>query len=220
MKEILSFLEDLKKNNDRDWFNTHKKQYKESRSLFLKELQQIINKLQFNDPRIAGLEAKDAMFRIYRDIRFSNDKTPYKTHFSGYIAKGGRKSRDAGYYVHVGNDEIFLGAGVYSPEKDELRAIRQEILYQPETFRKIVSENQKEGFNLMERDKLKTGPKDFPRDTPHADLLKYKHFMLSSTLDRAVLLNGNFAQEVAERFSKLVPFTKYLNTAMEFKGNE
>jgi uncharacterized protein (TIGR02453 family) len=160
------------------------------------------------------------MFRIFRDIRFSSDKTPYKTHFSAYIAKWGRKSNEAGYYVQLSNEGCFIGGGVYSPQKEELNVIRQEILYQADTFTTIIDNKVLEGFRLYAEDKLKTGPKGFPKDSPHIELLKNKHFFLSLDIPEIEVLSGNFSAIVSSHLEQLLPFTDYLNTAMEFKSNE
>ena len=220
MKEILQYLSDLEQNNNRDWFHANKKQYEQARRAYLELVQNIIGLLQFDDPRLSGLEAKDAMFRIFRDIRFSNDKTPYKTHFGAYMARGGRKSREAGYYLHVGNNEMFLAAGVHSPQKEDLHAIRQEILYQPESFRTILNAKLEAGYSTYEKDKLVKGPMGFPKDSPYIEYLKYKHFLLSYPLSEQELVAEDAADLIAGRFRELIPFTEFLNTALEFKGNE
>lgn len=220
MKELLQYLSDLAQNNNREWYHANKPRYERARKTYLALTQEVIELLQFNDPRLSGLEAKDAMFRIFRDIRFSKDKTPYKTHFGAYMARGGRKSREAGYYLHIGADEMFLAAGVHSPEKTDLHAIRQEILYQPETFGKFVEERVAQGYATYEQDKLINGPVGFPKDSPYIDYLKYKHYLLSYPLTEQELLGENAARVIADRFSTLVPFTGFLNTALEFKGNE
>lgn len=213
-------MSDLEQNNNREWFHANKQQYDRVRKAFLAEVQKVIDLLQFDDPRLSGLEARDAMFRIFRDIRFSRDKTPYKTHFGAYMARGGRKSREAGYYLHVGNDEMFLAAGVHSPQKEDLHAIRQEILYQPEAFKKILNAGLKKGYTTYEQDKLVKGPMGFPKDSPHIEYLKYKHFLLSHPLSEKELVAGDAATVIAGRFRELIPFTNFLNTALEYKGNE
>lgn len=220
MKEILQYLADLARNNNREWFHSNKQRYDHARKAYLAEVQKVIDLLQFDDPRLSGLEAKDAMFRIFRDIRFSKDKTPYKTHFGAYMARGGRKSREAGYYLHVGNDEMFLAAGVHSPAKEDLHAIRQEILYQPEAYKGILNDRLEKGYTTYEQDKLVKGPVGFPKDSPHIEYLKYKHFLLSCPLSEQELTSGDAVSLVAGRFRELVPFTAFLNTALEFKGNE
>jgi uncharacterized protein (TIGR02453 family) len=220
MKQILQYLADLEQNNNREWFHANKKRYEEARKGYLEVVQKIIDLLQFDDRRISGLEAKDAMFRIFRDIRFSKDKTPYKTHFGAYMAKGGRKSREAGYYLHLGNDELFLAAGVHSPQKEDLHAIRQEILYQPDAFKSILTAQLDKGYSTYEKDKLVKGPVGFPKDSPHIEYLKYKHFLLSHPLSKKEVYAENAAEVIAGRFRELIPFTNFINTALEYKGNE
>ncbi len=220
MTKILQYLADLEQNNNRDWFHANKKRYDEARQAYLALVDKVIALLQFDDPRLSGLEAKGAMFRIFRDIRFSKDKTPYKTHFGAYMARGGRKSREAGYYLHVGNSEMFLAAGVHSPQKEDLHAIRQEILYQPESFKTILNATLEKGYSTYEKDKLVKGPMGFPKDSPYIEYLKYKHFLLSYPLSEQELVAEDAAQLIAGRFRELIPFTEFLNTALEFKGNE
>lgn len=220
MKELLQYLSDLEQNNNREWYHASKPRYERARTTYLALAQQVIDLLQFDDPRLSGLEAKDAMFRIFRDIRFSKDKTPYKTHFGAYMARGGRKSREAGYYLHIGSGEMFLAAGVHSPAKEDLHAIRQEILYRPEAFGAILETRLAQGYSTYEQDKLVNGPVGFPKDSPHIEYLKYKHYLLSHPLSEQELDAENAAHVIADRFRELVPFTEFLNTALEFKGNE
>ncbi|MDF1571895.1 MAG: DUF2461 domain-containing protein [Bacteroidales bacterium] len=220
MKEILQYLSDLDQNNNSEWFHANKPRYDRARNTYLVVVQKVIDLLQFDDPRLSGLEAKDAMFRIFRDIRFSKDKTPYKTHFGAYMARGGRKSREAGYYLHIGNDEMFLAAGVHSPEKADLHAVRQEILYQPDTFGSLLETKRTQGYSTSERDKLVKGPMGFPKDSPHIEYLKYKHYLLSHPLAEQELFAENAPAVIAGHFRELVPFTEFINTALEFKGNE
>jgi uncharacterized protein (TIGR02453 family) len=220
MNEVTAYLSDLRKNNNREWFHANKEAYNKARTIFLDQVQQVIDKLSMKDPSLSGVLAKDTVFRIFRDVRFSNDKTPYKTHFSAYMAREGRKSRYAGYYFHVSDEEFFIAAGVHTPAKEDLRVIRQEILFKPDSFTRILSEKRSEGFEIMETDKLKKGPADFPKDSPHLELIKYKHYILSKPLDRSLLQSKDFASKVSEHFEPLVPWNNFLNSALEFTGNE
>lgn len=220
MNAIITYITELSRNNNREWFHANKGMYNEAMVLFEGEIQKIIDLLHLLDPRLSDLKAKDVIFRIFRDIRFSNDKTPYKTHFSAYLARGGRKSTEAGYYLHIGVDESFLAAGVHSPQKEELKAIREEILYRPEEIKKIIDAKLNDGFTLYEEDKLKTGPKDFPKDSPAIELLKHRHFLLTRELTMDEILSERFPEIVTRHFENLIPFTYYLNNALTFKGNE
>lgn len=220
IKFILDFLTDLQMNNNREWYHANKARYREAQEMFLDEAQAIIDRLQPHDPSLLGLTAGEAAFRIYRDVRFSKDKTPYKTHFGAFMAQGGRKSDRGGYYIHVSNDDPFLAAGVYSPPKEALRAIRQEIVFRPAEINTIIAEKEKLGYSMYEEDKLKRGPKGFSDEGPFTELLKYKHILLSRNLDTQELLTENFAEKISEHFIQLVPLNNYLNTALDFAGNE
>ncbi len=220
MEQILSFLYDLNRNNEREWFHANKVRYQESKDSFLALVEQVINELVSTDLRIHELNPKDCVFRINRDVRFSRDKSPYKTYFGAYMANGGRKSSNAGYYLHIAWDEIFIGAGVYHPEKEELNAIRQEIIYQPEKFSSILNTIVKKGFSLMEEDKLKKGPIGFDKNSPYIDLVKYKSYILSRKISKKEILAPGISITVANYFKEIFPLTEFLNTAMEFKGND
>ena len=220
MKDVLQFMADLAQNNNREWFQANKPRYEKTKKQFLSTVQEIIEILQFDDQRLNTLNSKDAMFRIFRDVRFSNDKSPYKTHYGAYMARGGRKSREAGYYLHVGSDEMFIAAGVHSPEKDDLNAIRNEILFQPEKYASLLKEKLAKGYSTYEKDKLVNGPVGFPKDSPSIEYLKYKHHLLSHPLGKEDLLSDDAAIRIAGLFRELVPETEFINPALEFKGNE
>lgn len=220
METIIKFLSELEQNNDREWFHAHKKEYQASRERFFTLIEEIIDKIKNRDIRLQDLSAKETVFRINRDVRFSKDKSPYKTHFGAYMAAGGRKSTNAGYYLHIEPNEAFLGAGVYQPAKEELNVIRQEILYQAEKYSSTLKQLEKKGFSMMERDKLKTGPNGFNKDSPHIELIKYKHYILSRNITGKELKSSDFADTVSNYFNQLFPYTDFLNTAMDFTGNE
>lgn len=220
MERVISYLSDLGQNNERIWFHANKKRFQDSKNTFLSVVEQIIRTIELTDVRIQGLEARDTIFRINRDVRFSKDKSPYKIHFGSYIAKGGRKSPDAGYYLHIEPDQFFIGAGAYHPEKEDLKAIRQEIMFQPGVYSSLQKSLVKEGFSIMEEDKLKNGPKDFDKDSPHIDLIKYKSYILSRKLSKKEITSPNIAAIVSNYFEQLYPYVSFLNSAMDFKGDE
>ena len=128
MKDILDFLTELRQHNNRDWFNERKDRFYELRATFLNRVDELIRLISVFDEEISGLEAKNCVYRIYRDTRFSPDKTPYKTFFSAYIAsKGGKKSLRAGYYLHLEPGNCLLGGGVWCPESKLLKELREHI---------------------------------------------------------------------------------------------
>src|SRR6185369_7583421 len=134
----LKFLKDLKKNNNKPWFDAHRKQYEAAKNDFEILIQSILDKHSKNDPDLKELTAKKCMFRINRDVRFSKDKSPYKTNFGASMDKGGKKSGLAGYYFHLEPGKSFIGGGIWMPQPDALRKVRQEIDYGFDEFRKIV----------------------------------------------------------------------------------
>ena len=137
-EQILSFLRALSANNYREWFQAHKEEYDRLRQAFTDEVQQLINRIALFDPEVAGLEAKNCLYRIYRDIRFSPDKTPYKNHFAAYIALGGRGSLRGGYYLHIEPERCMLSGGVWCPAPPLLKQLRRDIYDHIEEFTEIL----------------------------------------------------------------------------------
>lgn len=222
MQNILTFLEDLARNNSRDWFNGNKKLYQESLESFREFINVILNGIAQTDPSLGDLQAKDCIFRIYKDIRFSKDKTPYKTHFGGWMAKGGRKSTDAGYYFHLEPGNSFMAAGVWMPPKEQLLLIRQEILYRPDSYFSVINDPAiSKGYERGgKEDMLKKGPAGFPKDFEFLEEIKYKHYIFSRQYADKDVLKKGFAESVVDDYKGLYPLVDYLNQAMSFTGNE
>ena len=173
--KIFSFFTDLAENNNREWFNDHKSDYLAAKENFESFIHLLIQEIALFDKNIVGVEVKDCVFRIYRDIRFSNDKTPYKTHIGAYIAKGGRKSNLAGYYVHVEPAGSFLSGGIYMPPSNILNIIRQEIFENYDEFLKIVNDKTfSSTFGPFWGEKLKTPPRNYPKDFPGIELAQLR----------------------------------------------
>jgi len=222
MKTVYTFLGDLAKNNNRDWFQSHKAAYQDALEIMRDFASQLLEGIIRFDTSLAGLDPKDTLFRIYKDIRFSKDKTPYKTHFGCWMARGGRKSTDAGYYFHLEPGNTFMAAGVHSPPKEKLQLIRQEILYNPSEFLKLfhnpaITERFERGG--MD-DKLKKGPLGFPKDFEHTDELKFKHYIFLKYYEEKEVLRSDFPDQVVGDYKDLNPVVGYLNHAMSFTGNE
>jgi uncharacterized protein (TIGR02453 family) len=221
MQQIISFLRDLKQNNDRDWFNAYKSRYQDALEQFRQFTGELLAGITVFDPSVGDLVPRDTIFRIYKDVRFSKDKSPYKTHFGCWMAKGGRKSTDAGYYFHLEPENSFMAAGVWMPPKEQLKLIRQEIVYQPEAYLKIINhplilKNYERGGK---EDMLKKGPADFPKDTPMLEEIKYKHYVYSRNYSDKDLLEKGFPARVVKDYRGLNPLVNYLNHAMSFAGN-
>jgi uncharacterized protein (TIGR02453 family) len=216
MEQIVQFLIDLKSHNEREWFEANKPRYQKSKQLFDDFVEQIILNLQKDVAEIKGLEAKDCVYRIYRDVRFSTDKSPYKTHFGAYIVGGGRKSGRSGFYIHIDPDGSFLGGGVYQPENNKLKMIRQEIYNFPEEFLSVINTPDfKNSFELYDKDKLKRPPKGFDDSFEHIDLLKYKHYIASKDVPDHWIKSGDLVKNVVGEFRKLIDLNNFLNQAME-----
>lgn len=216
MQDVLNFLSELKENNHKEWFDQNRDWYQECRKkvLFLTEL--LIHEVGKFDPEIGAQDPKQCVFRIFRDVRFSNDKTPYKTNMGSYIAKGGRKSVGAGYYLHIEPGGSFVGGGAYSPPADALKAFRTEIFDHPEDFKQLIKNSSfRKIYPEMYDDKLKTAPKGFPKDFPDLDLLKYKSFAFTSPIGDSVVVSDAYVEKIISSMKELYPVNRFLNSALE-----
>lgn len=216
MQEVLNFLSGLRENNNKEWFDQNREWYQQSHKkvVFLTEL--IIHELGKFDDEIGVQDPKHCIFRIYRDVRFSNDKTPYKTHIGTYIAKGGRKSINAGYYLHIEPGGSFIGGGAWSPQADALKAIRTEIYDHPDEFKKIIyAPSFRKVYKELYDDKLKTAPKGFPKEFPEIDLLKYKSYAFDAPLNDSVVTSDQFVEKIISSMRELYPVIRFLNSALD-----
>ena len=216
MNNVLGFLKELAANNNRDWFQKNKKWYDESRNkiLFLTEV--LINEIRKFDPTVPVLEPKDCLFRIFRDVRFSHDKSPYKTNFGCYIARGGKKASFAGYYLHIEPESSFAGGGIYMPENETLKMIRQHIAENGEEFLSIIQEkNFRKTYPEMYDDKLKTAPKGFAPDHELIEFLKYKSFAFTHKMEDKEVLSENFIHGILQYYSQLSKINTFLNQAIQ-----
>jgi len=215
---ILQFLNELKINNNREWFGENKAFYDRIRSEFEQLSRDLIVEISKFDDEIKHVEVKDCVFRIYRDTRFSHDKTPYKTHFGVYIATaGGRKSQRGGYYLHLDPAGCFVGAGVWCPEANVLKALRQSVYDNIDELNEIRSNPDFSGYftAFFEEDKLKTVPRGFPKDFQEAELLKLKHYLVEYKLEESLLHADDFIPKIANIFKQAYPFNKFLNYTVD-----
>ena len=221
MLSVLSFLQELQTHNNRDWFEAHRTQYREAQQHFNAFTAELIRGVEAFDPSVRNVDVKDCTYRIYRDIRFSPDKSPYKNHFGAYICPGGRKSGYAGYYFHIEPEQghyiggSLLACGVYCPDKAVLASIREEICDQGEAFVQAV--RQAEGFGWDEEYKLKKVPQGFPKDSPYADYLKYKDYTLLQYIPQELLADDRQLMQFCLReLKKTVAFNTILNRAVAY----
>ena len=212
---IIKFLTTLKENNNRDWFNKNKKWYQRSREEFEVYVNCLISEIQIFDVDIRFLAAKDCIFRIYRDVRFSKDKSPYKTNFGAFIVKDGRKSGNAGYYLHIEPGSSFLGGGIYMPTAETLRVVRKEIFENIEEFKFIINHKEfKYYFRKISGEKLKTFPRGFPGDFPEIELLKYKSYTVIKSVPDGFIQSKKLTEEITRVFKAMYPFNRFINMAI------
>lgn len=201
-KNTLDFLDKLKENNTREWFTEHKKEFKENESNFKSFVAGLKSKMEEHDE----IE-KSKVFRIYRDVRFSKDKTPYKSHFAASFARAGAKLR-GGYYLHIkpGN-ESFLAAGFWEPNKEDLFRIRKELETDASEFRKIISDKKfKNTWGDIVGDELKTAPKGFDKEHKNIDLIRKKQYIFVKKLSDKEVLSKDFQVAVSESFKDIRPY--------------
>ncbi|WP_462281005.1 DUF2461 domain-containing protein [Salinivirga cyanobacteriivorans] len=220
MESIIPFLKELQQNNNREWFKSHKTKYEQTRKEFEAFIEKVIAGIGTFDTQVVGLTSKASVFRIYRDVRFSKDKRPYKTHYGAFMAENGRKSSKAGYYLHIEPGNCFLGGGLYHPDSEQLKKVRQQLDYDAARLREIVSERQfKKTFGRLTGSQLKTAPRDYSMDHPDIDLLRFKDFLATHFFDDKIINIGD-AEYVVNRFKVMKPLNDYLNDALLFEDEE
>jgi len=216
---IIPFLKELIKNNNREWFADKKSVYLEVKSAFEGFTSKLISLVAETDREIEMLTPTECVFRIYRDVRFSKDKTPYKTHFDAFIAKkGGRKSIYAGYYFHIHPGGSLFGGGIYMPIPEVLNALRQEIYNFPDEFKDIInSPGLRKYYGDLVNARLKMPPKGFPKDFPDIELLKYKSYVVTHPLSDKELLSPMLEEKLRTLIKTLYPLNSFLNRAIDYR---
>ncbi|HAW20535.1 MAG TPA: TIGR02453 family protein [Flavobacteriales bacterium] len=211
-----SFFTDLKKNNNRDWFLANKNRYEENvKKPFEEFVAQMIERMQAYDPE-CRIQPKDAIFRIYRDVRFSKDKTPYKTQVSAIIGRGGRKEMAvAGMYLELGEKHARVYGGVYQPNKEQLHAIRQEILYNTQGFKSLVNDNEfKKYFGEIRGEKNKRLPSEFVEIQEEQPLIANKQFYYYSDLDPSEIIGDTLIDEMFRRYEASARMRQFLHAPL------
>ncbi|MFC2137060.1 DUF2461 domain-containing protein [Bacteroidota bacterium] len=215
-KEIFDFLKELKSNNNRGWFNENKTKYQKLKKEWENFVNAFIPEVASIDNSIGVIEPKDCIFRIYRDVRFSKDKSPYKTNFSSFFVKGGKKSGFAGYYIHLEPGSSFIGGGIHMPPGNILKAIRTEIFDFTDEFKQIINNQEfKSYFSELDAEKLKTAPRDFPGDFKDIELLKFKSYTIGKLVSEQEIISNTFPNELKKAFKIMSPFILFLNRAVE-----
>lgn len=211
-KATFDFLVQLSKNNNRDWFNDNRKQYELARDNFAEFINEVIVQIQKFDPFIVDANAKNTVFRIFRDVRFGKNKDPYKTNFGAAMCKGGRKSEYPGYYLHIKpNGESFVGGGVYHPQANVLNAIRKEIAFNQSGFEKIIhAKSFQSSFGVLQGDELKRPPKGFDKDHPAIEHLKRKDFLMLHKIPDNKVCAEDFKAYCLEKFKLMLPLNEFM----------
>ncbi len=214
-KSTLSFLDQLARNNNKPWFEKNKDAYMAAKEDFELFVSTVIAGLSALDPAFKQLTAKDCVMRIYRDVRFSKDKSPYKLNFGAGFSSGGKKFPGAGYYLHVEPGKCFAGGGIWQPEGPMLKAIRQEIDYGFEEFKRVVeAKDFKTNFSQIDGEKLVKVPMGYGEDNPAIEYLRLKSFTVSGNLTDAEMTRKTAATSVCEMFAAMKPFVDFLNRAV------
>jgi len=211
MREILAFLRELTINNDRTWFKARKERWDALRKPWEEDIERLIALTGEWDPATRGLTVRDAVYRIYRDIRFSPDKRPYKNYFSAVIGPGGRHTVRSCNYVHFQPDNLMLCGGIWWPEKEILGRLRHLIDAEADEFLTIIHHPDITSRYQWESSSLKTMPKDWPREHPMARFIKMKEFLLVKHLDESYLDCDDWVQRVADDLRPLQPLHDFLN---------
>lgn len=214
------FLKDLKKNNNKPWFDKNRKVYEAAKADFISFIQAVIDQHGKKDASIKNLLAKDCLFRINRDVRFAKDKSPYKTNMGASINKGGRKAENsAGYYFHLEPGGVFTGGGIWMPMPDELKKVRQEIDYNFTDFKKIIAAKKfKTVYGELSSNpeyKLSRVPKGYDPENPAAEFLKLKSYIAMIKISDADLTSKDLVKKTVAAFQALQPLIEFINKSME-----
>jgi len=213
--QVFSFLRDLKAHNNREWFQANKNRYEAAKTEVEHLVNQLIPEIARFDPSVQYITAKETLFRIFRDVRFSHNKEPYKTNFGAWITKSGRKGSGPGYYLHLEPGGSFLAGGIYMPPPDLLKSIRELIYGNLEEFEKIFNDKtfRKYFKGLTEEDRIKRPPKDFPADFKGIEWLKYKHYTVLCSFSDEQIIDSRFLTVAVQVYKTMYPLNSFLSKA-------
>lgn len=217
-KDSLQFLDDLKANNNRDWFLENKKRYEVFKKDYHQLVSDFLDAMKPLDPALEMLEVKNCTFRINRDIRFSKDKSPYKSHLGVWLSSGTKGQNRSGYYVHIEKGASFIAGGFYAPESDDLKKVRKEIAFfhddleeilNAKNFKKVFSD-----FDRNERSTLKNPPRGYDKEHPAIELLKLRSFEASQKIEIDEVLDKDFVAKTTKKLILLKPLNEFINRAL------
>ena len=217
-KETLQFLDDLKANNNRDWFLENKKRYEAFKKDYQQLVADLLDAMKPLDPSLEMLEVKNCTFRINRDIRFSKDKTPYKSHLGIWLSSGAKGLNRSGYYIHLEKGASFIAGGLYCPESEDLKKMRKEIAYFHDDLEAILMKKdfKKEfgDFDRNEKDTLKNPPRGYDKEHPAIELLKLKSFESSQKIEFSAAAKKDFVAVMSRKLIALKPLNDFINRAL------
>lgn len=217
-KSTLEFLSSLAKNNNRDWFQANKSVFEKAQKNAADFADELLAKMNKHD-NIDTESGKKSLFRIYKDTRFSADKTPYKTHFGMRFSRATAQLR-GGYYFHLEPGNSFVGGGFFAPNPEDLKRIREDIVINYEEWNEILNEPHfVKTFGNLRGDEVKTAPKGFDKDHPAIDLLRKKQFILKHSFTDKEVLDPNFVTKLDETFQAFRPFFDYMSEVLTTDAN-
>jgi uncharacterized protein (TIGR02453 family) len=215
LQPVLDFLAQLEANNNRDWFEQHRSAYQTAKTQFEALVNRLIAELQALED-LGDLSAKNCVMRIYRDVRFAKNKSPYRTHMAAAISAGGKQSTRMPYYLHIGpGDQSFLAGGLYMPSPAQLAQFRKIIDHNAKPFKAVIQHKPfQQLFGGLSGETLKIAPQGYPRDHPEIELLRLKQVVASQALPDRAVLSPHFADQIITGFTGLKPLLDYLNAAV------
>lgn len=209
-KASLQFLKDLRENNNKEWFESNRARYDEELQKVRDFAENVLQKVRKFD-EIQTPTGRKSLMRIYRDVRFSKDKRPYKQNWGGSFKRAG-KLRRGGMYFHIEPGSSFVGGGFWAPSSADLKHIRSQIAADPDRLRKILASKQfKSVFGEMVGEQVKTAPKGFSKEDPAIDLIRFKQFLISKKFSDADIVKKDYPDRVAETFRAMLPFFSYMS---------
>lgn len=216
-KETIDFLKKLKKNNTKEWFDNHRDLYVDAKENYLDFVTELLQSIKSFDTSLVDIQPKNCVFRINRDVRFSANKDPYKTNFGASFSKGGKKIACAGYYFHLEPGACFIGGGYWMPQGEDLQKIRQEIDYNFDEFKKIISAKAFINyFNTLDsKEKLIRPPKGYEKDNPALEFLQLKNFIVMANIEDKELVDKTIITKVVAHFKAMKPLVDFLNRAID-----
>lgn len=218
MDTILAFLSALARNNNRDWFEKNKPRYATAKEEFQVFVEKLLDEAIRFDESLAGLDPKKLTFRIYRDVRFSKDKRPYKTNFGAAFSATGKGLGRPGYYLHIEpGGKSFAAGGLFMPEPANLAKVRQEIDYNGKTLEKILANKKFKSLykQFWDEDKLKTAPKGYSKDHAYVEWLKLKSYIMTHEFPDSVVKDKKFLKTVSDAFKTVKPLNDFLMEAID-----